>query len=70
VAKLVASQAAVRIASWGVDVAGAAGTRAGAPAERLLRDARVFPIVEGTTEIQELILARELLADADRPNPL
>jgi alkylation response protein AidB-like acyl-CoA dehydrogenase len=30
-------------------------------AERFLRDARVFPIVEGTTEIQELILARSLL---------
>jgi alkylation response protein AidB-like acyl-CoA dehydrogenase len=69
VAKLVASQAAVRIASWGVDAAGAEGTRGGAPAERLLRDARVFPIVEGTTEIQELVLARELLSDASKPNP-
>ncbi|HTP55036.1 MAG TPA: acyl-CoA dehydrogenase family protein [Thermoplasmata archaeon] len=69
VAKLVASRAAVRIASWGVDVAGAEGTRVGAPPERLLRDARVFPIVEGTTEIQELVLARELLADPSEPNP-
>lgn len=68
VAKLVASQSAVAIASRGVDVAGPMGARAGAPAERLLRDARVFPIVEGTTEIQEMILARELLADADAPN--
>ena len=65
VAKLAASQAAVTIASAGVDVAGPEGVRSGAPAERLLRDARVFPIVEGTTEIQELILARGLLA-ADR----
>ena len=62
VAKLVASRAAVAIASAGVDVAGTAGTRGGHAAERLLRDARVFPIVEGTTEIQELILGRELLA--------
>ncbi|MFY9716400.1 MAG: acyl-CoA dehydrogenase family protein [Thermoplasmata archaeon] len=69
VAKLVASHAAVRIASWGVDAAGAEGTRAGASAERLLRDARVFPIVEGTTEIQELVLARELLSDAVEHNP-
>ncbi|HTT26712.1 MAG TPA: acyl-CoA dehydrogenase family protein, partial [Thermoplasmata archaeon] len=37
-----------------------AGTRGSLP-ERLLRDARVFPIVEGTTEIQELILGRELV---------
>lgn len=60
-AKLVASRAAVSIASAGMDVAGPAGTRSGSLAERLLRDARVFPIVEGTTEIQELILARRLL---------
>jgi acyl-CoA dehydrogenase len=60
-AKLVASQAAVRIAHAGVDVAGPAGVLTGSVAERLLRDARVFPIVEGTTEIQELILGRDLI---------
>jgi alkylation response protein AidB-like acyl-CoA dehydrogenase len=60
-AKLVASRAAVSIASAGADVAGPGGLRTGATPERLLRDARVFPIVEGTTEIQELILARQLL---------
>ena len=68
VAKLVASRAAVSIASAGVDVAGPAATHAGHPAERLLRDARVFPIVEGTTEIQELILGRSLLAPGEAPN--
>ncbi len=62
-AKLVAARAAVSIASAGMDVAGPSGTRTGVEAERLLRDARVFPIVEGTTEIQELILARSLLED-------
>ncbi|MGB6443043.1 MAG: acyl-CoA dehydrogenase family protein, partial [Thermoplasmata archaeon] len=46
VAKLVASRAAVSIASEGVDVAGPEGVRGGHPAERLFRDARVFPIVE------------------------
>jgi alkylation response protein AidB-like acyl-CoA dehydrogenase len=68
VAKLVASRAAVAIASAGVDVAESEGTRVGHPAERLLRDARVFPIVEGTTEIQELILGRILLEPADPRN--
>ncbi len=63
-AKLVASQAAVRIAYTGVDVAGIAGIRKGTVPERLLRDARVFPIVEGTTEIQELILGRDLIDHA------
>lgn len=69
-AKLIASRTAVQIASAGVDVAGDAGVRSGATAERLLRDARVFPIVEGTTEIQELILARNLLSPGDGRNPL
>lgn len=60
-AKLFASRAAVRIAYAGVDVAGPTGTLKGSLAERLFRDARVFPIVEGTTEIQELILGRSLI---------
>lgn len=64
-AKLAASRAAVAVASRGMDVAGRSAGTAGSPAERLLRDARVFPIVEGTTEIQELILGRELLGRAD-----
>ncbi len=68
VAKLVASRAAVSIASAGVDVAGFEGVRTGAAPERLLRDARVFPIVEGTTEIQELILARSLLRGEPGPS--
>ncbi len=68
VAKLAASKAAVSIASRGLDVAGAEGSLAGTAAERLYRDARVFPIVEGTTEIQELILGRQLLDRPDSPN--
>jgi alkylation response protein AidB-like acyl-CoA dehydrogenase len=70
-AKLFASQAAVRVASEGIDVGGPESARRGCRAERLLRDARVFPIVEGTTDIQEMILGRALLADPDpasRPN--
>lgn len=59
-AKLFASQSAVRIAHRGFDLTGADAGRADARANRLLRDARVFPIVEGTTEIQELILGRSL----------
>lgn len=61
VAKLVAARAAMSIASAGVDLAGPGGVRGGSAAGRLLRDARVFPIVEGTSEIQELILGRSLL---------
>jgi alkylation response protein AidB-like acyl-CoA dehydrogenase len=60
-AKMFASEAAVRLASRALEIAGPAGTRSGADAERIFRDARVFPIVEGTTEIQELILGRTLV---------
>jgi alkylation response protein AidB-like acyl-CoA dehydrogenase len=60
-AKLLAAQTAVRIASRAMTVIGPDATIAGTAAERLLRDARVFPIVEGTTEIQELILGRDLV---------
>ncbi len=63
VAKLVASRAAVSIASAGVDVAGPAGVGGSAEPQRLLRDARVFPLVEGTTEVQELVIARRLLGE-------
>jgi butyryl-CoA dehydrogenase len=68
VAKLVASRAAVAIASAGIDVAGPVGVEGSALANRLYRDARVFPIVEGTTEIQELILGRGLVESAGAPN--
>ncbi len=64
VAKLLASRAAVSVASAGVDVAGPSGALTGAQAERLYRDARVFPIVEGTSEIQELLIARTVLDSA------
>jgi butyryl-CoA dehydrogenase len=70
VAKLAAARAAFSVASRGIDVAGPEGARAGAAAERLFRDARVFPIVEGTTEIQELILGRQLLDPAESRNTL
>lgn len=68
-AKLFASMAAMRIAHRGFEVAGTNAVRRGSAPERILRDARVFPIVEGTTEIQELILGRRLVPErgADVP---
>jgi alkylation response protein AidB-like acyl-CoA dehydrogenase len=60
-AKLYASQAANRNAQRAFAMAGPAAGRAEAAVGRILRDARVFPIVEGSTEIQELILGRALL---------
>ncbi len=63
-AKLVAARAAESIAQEAVEVIGPAATRHGHPAERILRDARVFSIVEGTTEIQERIIGKMLSENA------
>jgi alkylation response protein AidB-like acyl-CoA dehydrogenase len=60
-AKIYSSEAAVWIAHRAIDVAGPSAVRSGSRSERLLRDARAFPIVEGSSEIQELILSRALL---------
>ncbi len=59
-AKLVAARVAESIAHEAVEVIGPPATLRGHPAERILRDARVFPIVEGTTEIQERIVGKML----------
>ena len=59
-AKLVAARVAASIAHDAVEVIGLPATLRGHPAERILRDARVFPIVEGTTEIQERIVGKML----------
>lgn len=60
-AKLLAAEAAVRVANLAFEARGCEAGILGARAGQLLRDARVFPIVEGTTEIQELILGRAIL---------
>lgn len=67
-AKLFASQAAFRIASTGLEVVGRNTVDRDDPCrlEQLFRDARVLSIVEGTTEIQELILGRRLLGREER----
>ena len=62
-AKLAASTAAVSIAQSAMEAIGPAAVVRGHPAERILRDARVFPIVEGSTEIQERILGKALATD-------
>jgi butyryl-CoA dehydrogenase len=64
-AKLVASTAAVDCAREAVQIHGGAGFMEESPVARFYRDAKVLEIGEGTSEIQRLILARELgLPDA------
>jgi acyl-CoA dehydrogenase len=50
-----------RVADRAVQVHGGAGYMRGVPVERLYRDARLFRIYEGTSQIQQLVIARQLI---------
>jgi len=62
-AKSYATEAAQRIVDEAVQIVGGRGVLAGHPVERLYRAVRALRIYEGTTEIQRLVVARELLKD-------
>ena len=59
-AKLYASEVASRVANLCVQIHGGYGYIEDFPAERFLRDAKLCEIGEGTSEIQKLLIAREL----------
>ena len=59
-AKLFASEAVGRVADRAVQIHGGAGYIRGVPVERFYRDARLFRIYEGTSQIQQLVIAGEL----------
>ena len=63
-AKLFSSEAATRACNKAVQVMGGRGVSRDFPAERYLRDAKIAEIVEGTSEVQRLIVARHVLKDA------
>jgi len=60
-AKLYASEMANRVAYKAVQIHGSIGYSRETNVERMYRDARVLTIYEGTSEIQRIIIARELL---------
>jgi alkylation response protein AidB-like acyl-CoA dehydrogenase len=60
-AKLYASEVANRVAYQAVQIHGSVGYSRETDVERMYRDARVLTIYEGTSEIQRMIIARELL---------
>ena len=59
-AKLKASEAAVRITQQAVQILGGNGFTREYPVERWSRDAKIFTIYEGTSEIQRLLIARAI----------
>ena len=63
-AKMFASEAVGRIADRNVQVHGGNGYIREYRAEQLYRDARLFRIYEGTTQIQQIVIAKALVAEA------
>jgi alkylation response protein AidB-like acyl-CoA dehydrogenase len=61
-AKLIASEMCIDVSSKAIQVHGGIGYFQDAGVERIFRDARVTTIYEGTSEVQKLIIARQILA--------
>ena len=61
-AKLFASDHANKCATEAVQIFGGAGFNEDMPVAKLFRDAKIFQLYEGTSEIQKLIISREIFA--------
>jgi alkylation response protein AidB-like acyl-CoA dehydrogenase len=62
-AKLAATEGAQRVIDRAVQMFGGRGVRRGEVVERLYREIRALRIYEGATEVQQLIIGRELLKE-------
>lgn len=64
-AKLHATEAAQRVIDRAVQLFGGLGVTRGVKVEELYREIRALRIYEGATEVQKIVIARQLLADAE-----
>ena len=62
-AKLFASDTAMSVTTDAVQLFGGAGYTKDFPVERMMRDAKVTQIYEGTNQIQRVVIARRLLEE-------
>lgn len=62
IAKALASEIANKAATDAVQIFGGNGFNSEYPVEKLMRDAKIYQIYEGTTQIQKLIISRELFS--------
>jgi len=62
-AKLYCSELAMRATLGAIQVMGGAGYTSDYPVERMMRDAKICEIGEGTSEVQKLVIARHILAE-------
>ena len=65
-AKLAATEGAQQVIDAAVQIWGGLGVQSGQPVERLYREIRALRIYEGASEVQQLIIARELLKEVTR----
>lgn len=68
-AKLFATDAAMQVTTDAVQVLGGAGYVEDYPVERFFREAKALQIVEGTNQIQRVVIGRSLRPDAGRQGP-
>ncbi|XP_045510179.1 probable medium-chain specific acyl-CoA dehydrogenase, mitochondrial isoform X1 [Colias croceus] len=68
VAKCFASEVANKAAADAVQIFGGNGFNTEYPVEKLMRDAKIYQIYEGTSQIQRLIISREILTAAKQSN--
>jgi len=61
--KMFASEMCGRVADRCVQIHGGAGYLAEYSAERFFRDSRIYRIYEGTTQIMQLVIAKQMLRD-------
>ena len=61
-AKMFATEMAERVCRNAIQIHGGYGYSSEYPVERLYRDARLMTIGEGTSEIQRMVIARQVLA--------
>jgi alkylation response protein AidB-like acyl-CoA dehydrogenase len=66
-AKMVATEGAQQVIDAAVQLFGGLGVVSQQPVERLYREIRALRIYEGATEVQQLIIAREMLREAAQP---
>jgi acyl-CoA dehydrogenase len=67
-AKAFAADMAMRVTTDAVQVYGGMGYTKWHPVEKLMRDAKVIQIYEGSAQIMRMIIARHLLQEAESPS--
>ncbi|XP_033114819.1 medium-chain specific acyl-CoA dehydrogenase, mitochondrial-like [Anneissia japonica] len=68
IAKAFAADVAMKCSTDAVQIFGGNGYNTEYPVEKLMRDAKIYQIYEGTAQIQRIIIAREMLSNAKMKN--